>query len=899
MPHVYLTNTDENDNTIGNVNLSDVADGSGNGRLLSIFALCQGGGGAGSQDGGGNEGAPGGGAGGFSGNLLAINSSSRNVVYQIGKRGSGGDDDVNDGGDSIVQTQFGTCFAEGGEGTMDTESGTSGGSGNISNGGDGEGGGAANGGRDGGGGDADGFPSGTSGDKGSNEENGNGIVLSVNTTANTIRTIGTSPGDGGNGADFGAGSRGRDGGSENQGGGGFIFYGWSDVRSRKINPFTSGGSLSAAQDRDNQYVLRSSEPVTLVQEKVTDNSGSNVQNLGTFSYNNPNDASVTNTAVISDTTDFPQEVSTFQTRTTSQVAIDFNVLGDPRILNFVATPDYINSEQAVPVPEYDTNISFDYRNATFIGIRRYFCNPGGTGCVLQSVNPYQVTITGSGAGDVLLANSHRLYTGDRVQLTGTVTGLSNGGIYFVLRVNDNSFSLAATLNDLQNYDNSNEFDPIPDPQLISVSGGSGAIFTRIDDPNDQFFWRTFSNESSGFNGASDTGGMFLPGQTITENVNVEVAGSPDGYRQDAPLQQSVASGLVTPGSFTRYELVVRDGFNEITSAVNVIAYNDETPDAGFGFLDQVDVEPPTVKGSPAGGPVIINSTYFQSDASRNIPGIDMPVWVQNLGKSIIDPQTGVATFVPGSAATNIFQDGFGGLVNALRIYPGVTPPGITYSFGQRTSNLVIQILPEEFNYVLADGGGILGLGQQNIAEWRIRIGTNPGIEYTFRVITRKPELKEIFDFGDLAGQVPFPAATSPDGNWTGNPNDPTEIDEQYITIGNIIEVGDDGGGEDIEVINPVDAPAGTGVDPNFGQPYTTGPQIRTRDSYRQDRFDPRASGSGVSNPPPNTSPTGGVWVDQRSSNINIAEVNRTIKNDPVDPNNWETPNTYEGDFFET
>jgi hypothetical protein len=900
MPFQYLTNTDETNNDVDTVNLPDVADGSGNGRLLSIFALCQGGGGAGSQDGGGNEGAPGGGAGGFSGNLLPINSSSRNVVYQIGKRGSGGESDDNNGGDSIVQTQFGDCFAEGGEGTSGTESGTSGGSGNISNGGDGESGGAFEGGRDGGGGDADGFPSGTTGDKGSNEENGDGIVLSVDTNANTIRTVSTPGQDGGNGADFGAGSRGRDGGSENQGGGGFIFYGWSDVRSRKINPFTSGGSLSAAQNRDNQYVLKSSEPVTLIQQKVTDaNPPSNVQNLGTFSYNNSNDASVTNTEIISDTTNFPQEISNFQTRTTSEVAIDFNVLGDPRILNFVATPDYINSEQAVPVPDYNTNISFEYRNATFIGIRRYFCDPGGTGCALQPVNPYQVTITGSGAGNVLLANSHRLYTGDRVQLTGTVTGLSNGGIYFVLRVDNNSFSLAATLNNLQNYDNSNEFDPIPDPQIIGVSGGSGAIFTRIDDPNDQFFWRTFSNESSGFEGADSTGGMFNPGQTLTQNVNVEFTGSPDGYRQDAPLQQSVASGLVTPGSFTRYELVVRDGFNEITSAINVIAYNDETPDAGFGFLDQVDVEPPTVKGNPAGSPVIINSTYFQSDASRNIPGIDMPVWVENLGKSIVDPQTGVATFVPGSAATNIFQDGNGGLVNALRIYPGVTPPGITYSFGQRTSNLVIQILPEEFNYVLADGSGILGLGQQNIAEWRIRIGTNPGIEYTFRVITRKPELKEIFDFGDLAGQVPFPAATSPDGNWTGNPNDPTEIDEQYITIGNIIEVGDDGGGEDIEVINPVDAPSGTGVDPNFGQPYTTGPQVRTRDSYRQDRFDPRASGSGVSNPPPNTSPTGGVWVDQRSSNINNAEVNRTIKNEPVNPTNWETPNTYEGDFFET
>lgn len=900
MPHVYLTNTDENDNIFNNVNLPDVADASGSGRMIEIFALCQGGGGSGSEDGGGDQGAPGGGAGGFSGNLLAINSSSRSVAYQIGKRGSGGNSDENDGGDSIVQTQFGSCFAEGGEGTMNTGNGADGGSGNISNGGDGEDGGAFDGpsGRDGGGGDADGFPSGTTGDKGSDESNGDGIVLNVSTSANTITTSSVEGGGGGNGADFGGGGRGRDNTSENQGGGGFIFYGWSDVRSRKINPFTSGGSLSAAQDTDNQYVLKSTEPTTLIQKKVTDNDNSNIQNLGNFSYTNTNDASVTNSEIVEDTTNFPQEISTLQTRTTAEVAIDFNVLGDPRILNFVAIPDFISSELAVPTPNYDTNISFEYRNATFIGIRRYFCNPSGTSCVLQSVNPYQVTITGA-SGNNLNASGHRLYTGDRVTLTGNVGGLSNGGNYFVLRVNNNNFALASSLNNLQNYDESDPFNPVPDPQLINVSGGSGAIFTRIDDANDQFFWRTFSNASSGFNGASDTGGMFVPGQTLTQNIDVALTGTVDGYRQDGPLQQSVASGLVTPGSVTRYEIVVRDGFNEVTDTINVVAYNDETPDAGFGFLDQVDVEPPTVKGNPAGSPVIINSTYFQSDASRNIPGIDMPVWVQNLGKSIIDPQTGVATFVPGSASTNIFQDGNGGLVNALRIYPGITPPGITYGFGQRTSNLVIQILPEEFNYVLADGGGILGLGQQNIAEWRIRIGTNPGIEYTFRVITRKPELKEIFDFGDLAGQVPFPAATSPDGNWTGNPNDPTEIDEEYITIGNIIEVGDDGGGEDIETINPVDAPSGTGLDPNFNQPYTTGPQVRTRDAYRQDRFDPRASGSGVSNPPPNTSPTGGVWVDQRASNINNAEINRTIKNEPVDPNNWETPTTYEGNFFES
>lgn len=902
MPHVYLVNTDENDTVFGNVNLPDVADSSGNGRMLGVFALCMGGGGAGSEDSGGaDEGAPGGGGGGFSGNLLPINSSSRNVTYEIGKRGSGGNSDENDGGDSEVVTQFGSCFAEGGEGTMDTEEGTSGGFGNIGNGGDGEEAGGFGGGRDGGGGDSGNFPSGSTGETGESSGtegiNGDGITLNINTSQNSITSSVEEGASGGNGANFGGGSRGREA-SENQGGGGFIFYGWSDVRSRKVNPFTSGGSLSAAQDTDNQYILKSTEPTTIFQEKVTDNDGSNIQNLGTFSYTNGNDASVTNSEIIQDTTDFPQEITSLQTRTTAEVAIDFNVLGDPRVLNFVATPDFINSESAVPEPDYNTQLKFEYRNATFIGIRRYFCNPSGTGCVLQSVNPYQVTITGA-SGNNLNASGHRLYTGDRVTLTGNVGGLSNGGNYFVLRVNNNSFSLASSLNNLQNYDESDPFNPVPDPQLINVSGGSGAIFTRIDDANDQFFWRTFSNASSGFNGASDTGGMFNPGQTLIEFIEPEFTGTADGYRQDAPLQQSVASGLVTPGSFTKYEIVVRDGFNEAIDTVDVVAYNDETPDAGFGFIDQVDVDPPTIKGQPTGTQVIIDSTFFQSDASRNIPGIDMPVWVQNLGKSIIDPQTNVATFVPGSASTNIFQDGNGALVNALRVYPGVTPPGITYSFGQRTSNLIMQITPEEFNYVLEDGGGILGLGQQNIAEWRIRIGTDPGIEYTFRVITRKPELKEIFDFGDLTEQVPFPAPTSPDGNWTGNPNDPTEIDEEYITIGNIIEVGDDGGGEDIETINPVDAPSGTGLDPNFNQPYTTGPQIRTRDSYRQDRFDPRASGSGVSNPPPNTSSTGGVWVDQRTSNINNAEVNRTIKNEPVDPTNWETPNTYEGDFFET
>ena len=151
---------------------------------------------------------------------------------------------------------------------------------------------------------------------------------------------------------------------------------------------------------------------------------------------------------------------------------------------------------------------------------------------------------------------------------------------------------------------------------------------------------------------------------------------------------------------------------------------------------------------------------------------------------------------------------------------------------------------------------------------------------------------------DSSEAVPFPAAESPDGNWTGNPNDPSEVDVPFLQSNTTVEVGNDLGADDIETINPVDAPDGSGTDPNFGQPYTTGPQIRTRDSYRQDRFDPRAAGSGITNPPPIQSPTGGVWVDQRSSNINNTEVNRTIKNEPEDPTAWETPNTYEGDFFE-
>ena len=68
MPHVYLVNTDENDTIFNSVNLPDVADSSGSGRMLEIFALCMGGGGAGSissaPGGNGSVGTGGGGGGG-------------------------------------------------------------------------------------------------------------------------------------------------------------------------------------------------------------------------------------------------------------------------------------------------------------------------------------------------------------------------------------------------------------------------------------------------------------------------------------------------------------------------------------------------------------------------------------------------------------------------------------------------------------------------------------------------------------------------------------------------------------------------------------------------------------------------------------------------------------------
>ena len=910
MPHVYITNFTRNGpegNIADSDSLPDIADNSGEGRVVEIFALAAGGGGAGSENGGGNEGAPGGGGGGFSGNLIGINQSNRIVNYIVGSGGEKGNSF--DGGDSQVVAQFGSCFAEGGEGLEDEGgSGGDGGDGNIGRGGEGEEDGASNSGRDGGGGSSGNFPTGSTGEKGQGDDgegiNGDGIELSINTAQNRISTTINEGATEGSGQHAGGGGRGRDGGGGGSGGGGFIFYGWTDVKARKINPFTSGGSLSAAQDTDNQYRLRATEQTEILKQRVTDNDGSQIQNLGVVSFSNNQDGSQTKTETIEDTTDFPQEISSLQTQKTAESAIDFQVFGNARCVNVTAIPPVISSEDAIPTPEYNVQIKFEFVNATFVGVRRYFCNPQGTSCVLQPVDPYQVTISGSGVNDSLISNGHNLYTGDRVQLTGNVTGLSNGGQYFVLRRNSNRFSLASSLNNLRNYDESDPFNPIPDPQILSVSGGAGAIFTRIDPPEDQFFWRSFSNESSGFESFSSVSGIQDPGDVQTETINVN-SGSTNGFRQPGLLQQSVSTGTDVPGSVTRYEVVVRDGFSEDTGFVDVKAYNDQTPDdtSVFDFLDVIDVDPPTIKGQPTGSQVLVSSTYSGPSNEKYIPGIDMPVRVKNLGKRIIDPQTGVpSAIVPGSPAVDIFQFN-GGLVNELNVYPSLTPQGVSYNLSPRTSLLRMQITPEEFNYVLEDGAGILGIGQQNIAEWTIQIGVDNDISssvtYSFRIVTRKPEMKDLFDYTDLSEQVPFPAATSPDGNWTGNPNDPSEQDFPHIQSPTIVTVGDDSGGVDIETVNPVDAPNGSGIEPNFGQPYTTGPQIRTRDSYRQDRFDPRAAGSGVSNPPPIQSPTGGVWVDQKSSNINNTEVNRTIKNEPVDPTNWETPNTYEGDFFES
>ena len=67
MPHVYITNGSQGGppaNDAGQDSLPDVADNSGEGRIVEIFALVHGGGGAGSENGGGNEGAPGAGGGG-------------------------------------------------------------------------------------------------------------------------------------------------------------------------------------------------------------------------------------------------------------------------------------------------------------------------------------------------------------------------------------------------------------------------------------------------------------------------------------------------------------------------------------------------------------------------------------------------------------------------------------------------------------------------------------------------------------------------------------------------------------------------------------------------------------------------------------------------------------------
>lgn len=907
MPHVYITNGSQGGppaNDAGQDSLPDVADNSGEGRIVEIFALVHGGGGAGSENGGGNEGAPGAGGGGFSGNLIGINQSNNIVNYIVGAGGEKGGDF--NGGDSEVTAQFGSCFAEGGEGLEDEGGeGGEGGFGNIGRGGEGEEDGASNSGRDGGGGSAGDFPTGSTAAKGQGEEgegiNGDGVVLIINTSANTITTETNEGTTEGGGKFSGGGGRGRDGGGSGDGGGGFVFYGWTDVRARKINPFTSGGRLSEARDTDNQYKLRATEQTEILQQRVTDNDKSQIQNLGTISFSNNQDGSQTKTETIQDTTEFPQENSTKQTQITAESAIDFTVFGNARCVNVVALPQpFVSSEAAIPTPDYDIQIKFEYVNATFVGVRRYFCDPLGANCVLQPVSPYQVTVESDGINDSFVVTGHNLYTGDRVQLTGSVTGLTNGGQYFVLRRNSNRFSLAASLNNLRNYDESDPFDPEPDPQIISVSNSAGAIFTRIDPPNDQFFWRTFSNESSGFEAAAATSGISDPGDVKSEIINVTTGGPAGSYLQPGPLQQSVSTGQDIPGSVTKYEVVVRDGFSEDTGEVLVKAYNDQTPDdtSVFDFLDVIDVDPPTVKGQPTGSQITVNSTYV----NKFIPGIDMPVRVKNLGKRIIDPQTGVpSAVVAGSPAVGIFKFN-GALVNELNIYPSLNPQGVSYGLSPRTSILEMQITPEEFNYVLEDGAGILGLGQQNIAEWTIQIGVDNDISssvtYSFRIVTRKPEMKDIFDYISLSEAVPFPAAESPDGNWTGNPNDPSEVDVPFLQSNTTVEVGNDLGADDIETINPVDAPDGSGTDPNFNQPYTTGPQIRTRDSYRQDRFDPRAAGSAITNPPPIQSPTGGVWVDQRSSNINNTEVNRTIKNEPEDPTAWETPNTYEGDFFE-
>ena len=194
MPHVYITNGSQGGppaNDAGQDSLPDVADNSGEGRIVEIFALVHGGGGAGSENGGGNEGAPGAGGGGFSGNLIGINQSNNVVDYIVGAGGEKGGDF--NGGDSEVTAQFGSCFAEGGEGLEDEGGeGGEGGFGNIGRGGEGEEDGASNSGRDGGGGSAGDFPTGSTAAKGQGEEgegiNGDGVVLIINTSANTITT---------------------------------------------------------------------------------------------------------------------------------------------------------------------------------------------------------------------------------------------------------------------------------------------------------------------------------------------------------------------------------------------------------------------------------------------------------------------------------------------------------------------------------------------------------------------------------------------------------------------------------------------------------------------------------------------------------------------------------------